>query len=313
MEDSSLLNQGDYSFGKLFFPHHTFPADGEWVDIECPDGNDRVLRYVSNRKQFIDITWSEKFKVWCGRYIQRNGNIKMEKGISQQWMDMNFSPEFQEDCKSRSQGEKKRVFCRVPVGSVMKSVDCIPDPPPTNPLVPKVTYQQGSRDLCFSASLASAFHHMKLDGLAQEVHAYGMSLIESSEAWKDRPVLVRDYVLKSSLKYRQHFTSVKLFPGQDIFELNTFYQPALIVPRGSDSSVNHAFTILNNWIFDSNNLNGIPLTIRNIEAVLSSGYEGIAAGYLFIAIRQKRQKRKKRGKGRKYGSFKRQKKGDALH
>ena len=310
LEDEVPLNPDTNSFEKLFFPLHTFTLENGWVDSQygAVEGNDRLLRYVSNRKQFTDITWSEKRKEWCGRYIMRNGKTVLEHNVSQDWMDQNFSLEFQNDCKERSKGEKKRVFCGVPVGTVMNPVVNIPDPLPANILVPEVFYQQGSQDLCFSASLASAFHHMKWEGLAREIHEYGISLLNTTDAWKNRLVLVQQFVVKHSDIARKRWTSVKLHPEYDIFQLDTLCQPALIVPRGSDSSVNHAFTILNNFIFDSNNPKGIPLTIRNIEAILSSGFEGIAEGYLFLASKkQSRRKRNRRGKGGKDWSSKRQK------
>ena len=291
----------DHTFQRHFFGmEETFNAAHGWPTENNKHMIESFLVY-SNRRQFTGITWSENWGYWCGLYCNKHGGNVVEHDVPQEWMDANFSKEFQDDVYNRSKGNKRRIFVTVPVGACLKPVKNIPDTPSPEIMMPRVKYQQGVQDLCFSASLASAFHIHGRKELGKAIHEYGISLLHTADAWQNRLLLVQKFVM-SDPYVRKCWQPVRLTRDDDIMDIDTMGQPALIVPQGSDSSINHAFTVFNNMIYDSNNPEAMLLTVNNIEAILSSGgplvhYKGISSGYLFrwCSITKRRRRRGKRG------------------
>jgi hypothetical protein len=96
----------------------------------------------------------------------------------------------------------------------------------------------------------------------------------------------------------------------DIWKDRKPQQPKLIQIHGSDGAVNHAVTIWNNLIFDSNLDHAVPLNRKNLEDCCDAVYQGILLGFVFVRappkqinaqcyIKQNRKNRKKNKKIKK--------------
>ena len=162
-------------------------------------------------------------------------------------------------------------------------------------------YQQGEKDTCASSSLASCFHYIGYENLAEYIEQYGIALEsqEASETDKFLPSLVND-LQRNRQDFRKKYEVRKLIPTDfDIFCTDSTFKstPKLLQLLGSDGGCAHAVTIYNGLLFDSNLKFAVDLTREYLEFSIDANYIGILHGYDFkphsFEMRLKKKRKKK--------------------
>ena len=168
---------------------------------------------------------------------------------------------------------------------------------PSTGILPAVFYRQEKEPTCVSFGLASALHYLGLQLVARQLTIDGRAFMNGNN-----PSKIMQYTgqwINSHPSLSQKWHMIKLTPDDDVLQLNTTHQPALIVMRESDDTQWHAITIVNNLIFDSSQSTACFLNTENLDMLCAVGsgkhnvYSGIHTGYHFLK-RKSRKRRKKR-------------------
>jgi GNAT superfamily N-acetyltransferase len=184
--------------------------------------------------------------------------------------------------KTFAQG-KRGQFIPIPVGNSTgpRAVDVVPDV--------IIAFQQKHRQTCVYSSFASALWFLGLTELAVRVDSEAVRSEGDPFALKRLADLVHNHpTWMVPKRIKNSATSFKLL------EHDLTNALAVVVLKGiPDRACNHAITVFDGLIFDSNEKFGIPLTRDNLDLMCSTDsregkYECVAAGYLFIDSREGR-------------------------
>ena len=141
--------------------------------------------------------------------------------------------------------------------------------------------------MCFLMSLASALHYFRIKTVAHQVSEWAEDMIGSSFK------VLYTYAAKGLHKLNGHLQPRKWQEHHDLFDLPSTHI-AVIVMRDSDGQAQHAVTICNNWVFDSNEKNALPLSREVLDyctwgSNTKSRFCNVDAG-LIVEYRAGRQK-----------------------
>jgi hypothetical protein len=175
--------------------------------------------------------------------------------------------------------EMKR-WHRVVIGNTRTHADVAPKYMRTQ--VP-VAYPQGDHDRCLFLGLASALHYMglieeaaKLAGMASKAeHLPGTKGIEALKAAmiECAPCIGRPQVFnKRKRKPRTRLTV------EDVTLVLSQY-PTVVIPLGTDGSVNHAVCVVDDLIFDATQWCALKCKVESIGWICDSGSKGVAGVY----------------------------------
>ena len=182
--------------------------------------------------------------------------------------------------KTFAQG-KRGQFIPIPVGNSTgpRAIDVVPDV--------KIAFQQQHRQTCVYSSFASALWFLGLTELAVRVDSEAVSSEGDPYALKRLAKLVHDHPTWMIPKRIKNSAS-----SFKILEHDLTNALAVVVLKGiPDRACNHAITVFDGMIFDSNEKSAIPLTQPNLDLMCSTDsrkgkYESVAKGYLFIDSRE---------------------------
>jgi hypothetical protein len=173
--------------------------------------------------------------------------------------------------------EEAHQWHKVVVGSIREHGDLAPKWLQTT--IP-VAYPQGDEDKCLFHCLASALHYMGLTGEAALLATFAtesenLPTTRAIEALKAAmiecaPSIGRPHVFNSSKKKRRNNLTLK-----DVTSIQTEY-PTVIIPLGTDGSVNHAICVVDDLIFDSTQRCAIKCKVESISWICDCGDKGVA-------------------------------------
>ena len=151
----------------------------------------------------------------------------------------------------------------------------------------EIVFQQQSRHTCIYSSFASALWSVGILDIAILVASEAKDSEGDPLALRRLASLVHDHPSWLTSK------KIKNAPQFKLLEHDFSDSMAVVVLKGSDGACNHAITVHDGLIFDSNERFAIPLTEANLDLMCStefrSGkYMSIASGYLFIDTRKDR-------------------------
>ena len=195
--------------------------------------------------------------------------------LTVEWVRWCFKPEY----VTLVMKEMKR-WHRVVIGNTRTHADVAPKYMRTQ--VP-VAYPQGDHDRCLFLGLASALHYMglieeaaKLAGMASKAeHLPGTKGIEALKAAmiECAPCIGRPQVFnKRKRKPRSRLTV------EDVTLVLSQY-PTVVIPLGTDGSVNHAICVVDDLIFDATQWCALKCKVESIGWICDSGSKGVAGVY----------------------------------
>ena len=196
--------------------------------------------------------------------------------ITMEWMRYCFKPEY-----IKLLMKHPKVWHRVEIGSPDAHYD---DPPPSYVTKVRVAYQQGDKHRCLFLSLASALHYIGLSEEALKLAdaSIGKELIPVSEAIAAlrtsmevmAPMLGRPTLFNTARTGRKR----RDLSIVDLWKYTPY--PTVLIPIGSDGSVNHAVCVVDDLIFDSTLPYALECRQESMDWICSGKHGG------FVGIRQ---------------------------
>ena len=179
------------------------------------------------------------------------------------------------------EGEKgSRKFIRLPVGAL---IDVVPTMDISKN--PSVGFQQKGMDTCAYSSLASALYYLGYTEEAVLLHAFGEQEYKETNFPVDKtlPTIIHYINEQEKFRYfRKRYQPKKLKMNYNIFDDQVEQNEIrLIVLIMSDNTETHAVTIVNDFVFDANTTNALPLTIEGLDCCcgVDAHYIGVSHGY----------------------------------
>lgn len=246
---ASMLSQGQ------FFP----------VPKAVPFGLDQ--RIVSHVK-FVEIADAEN---QCGYHVRfDNGEMQPMKTKSLRRM---FGSHFLDIVRRYA----SRGFINIPPGNAMQRQSA-----PVLSLRGAgvvVQCQQGQLNTCVFSSFASALCGIGMSGIGILVEKAGKSNV-------DNPTALRELACFMCAHFWLQPIKIKNANGFDLLNADLKEKLAVVVLKASDGSTNHAVTVHDSMIFDSNEPTALPLCRENLDFLCSSSTQlakctGIMSGYIY--------------------------------
>ena len=191
-----------------------------------------------------------------------NPDALVVEKVNEGWVQNNFSEEFVKEvqihnsAQGPSQGGMGK-FLPIPVGNTLANKGNL-DPNWLVLSVP-IKYQQGNRKFCLVFSLCSALHTMGLEFGASAIAAQAVRISDQNRdtqlaeirrlVEEHCPEVGRPEILCNKL-VAQKKRKKKQLTMKEIVQLRSPF-PILVLPEGTDGSVNHAFCVMGSMIFDS--------------------------------------------------------------
>jgi hypothetical protein len=233
--------------------------------------------------QIIKIRWeSFEGKNWYSGYLADGRQITLTDDVLKQ-----FSVNFLQKVKELGQKRKNRFFY-LPPGAPRKA-EC---PIETESTYPIVKYQQHGKFSCLFSSLASGLYYFGFDKsadyLSKLASKYSSDQEEGFHNWRRliealqkccKKLEPRKIVTNSERRWDQG-VQIGYDPLQD-----SCHYPIVLQLQDADGGIQHAVTIVEDWVFDSNNHHALP---RNRVALdwccstdeVRSTYGGVYKGYV---------------------------------
>lgn len=154
---------------------------------------------------------------------------------------------------------------------------------------PVIHYKEENNDTCAFTSMCSCLHYMKYEDVAFKLDTFKGEFMKSLyfENFYNIMGVVTNFLQKKSYKYFQKAYKVRKIGNYthfNIIEQGKQFPKVLfhVGLRSSDGAENHAVCICDNWIFDGNFTNTLPLTKANLDLCCDSEFIGIRFGYMYI-------------------------------
>jgi hypothetical protein len=181
-------------------------------------------------------------------------------------------------------------FVPVPVGATRQSVlEVLPHL--KDPCAPVVKYQQGEKETCVFSSFASALHSsglLQLQHLANNIHRRSRKHVGETASLK----LLKEMV-EADVRWLQPKRTRKTFDWRGGIGPNDFFVGVI---RDTCGSVQHAVSIHDGWIFDSNEPFALQLNQESLDCCTwevcdgavkqKSKFVAFHEGLLFTWLRQ---------------------------
>jgi hypothetical protein len=142
-----------------------------------------------------------------------------------------------------------------------------------------VQCQQGQLNTCVFSSFASALCGIGMSGIGILVEKAGKSNV-------DNPTALRELACFMCAHFWLQPIKIKNANGFDLLNADLKEKLAVVVLKASDGSTNHAVTVHDSMIFDSNEPTALPLCRENLDFLCSSSTQlakctGIMSGYIY--------------------------------
>ena len=196
--------------------------------------------------------------------------------ISMEWMRYCFKPEY-----VKLLMKHPKAWHRVEIGSPSTHSG---DPPSSMVTTVRVAYQQGEKHKCLFLCLASALHYIGLTEEAENLADASISgehksptdaiaaLRTSMELFA--PIVGRPTLFNTGRTGRKK----KILSLDDVYKYTPF--PTVLIPIGSDGSVNHAVCVVDDLIFDSTLPYALKCLPQSMDWICAEKQHG------FMAIKQ---------------------------
>ncbi len=137
--------------------------------------------------------------------------------------------------------------------------------------------QPAGMQSCLFSSLANGFYFIGDNRTGELIENHAKISLQKIDRMKYAIELTRNKIYK--------YNPIR-FKGEqfDIFS-NTSEWPTLCVLLGDDYSQNHAITVVNDWILDSNSDFAMKLTTENLDWCVSTATDSVAFVKVVKAIR----------------------------
>ena len=261
---------------------------GQWVQDNFTRGTFDYLQNLSRlgkgkfmpvpkAQVFMDTRQITHFKFTGGRWFVRFASHGNSEEVTERDLVEAVGAHAMNMAKTFGRG--KKGFIPIPVGNSTSSraVGIVCDV--------EIAFRQEHRQTCVYSSFASALWFLGFTDLALCVISYAASSQGDPFALRRLAKVVRDHPFWMSPKKIKNAATFNLLEHDLTNEL------AVVVLRGiPDRACNHAVTVFDGLIFDSNEKFAIPLTQANLDLVCSTDrkkakFECVAAGYLFVDSR----------------------------
>jgi hypothetical protein len=213
-----------------------------------------------------------------------------------------------ERCRNRALEEAKKgntKFIRLPVGDIIKVV-----PTMDISMNPPVRFQLRDLDTCAFSSFSSALYHLGFMEEAVALHSFGEKWTIENQSRPERTLeaIVNFIPTCDSFKYfRSKYKPRKLSSVHNIFQPVLVNEIQLVNILMSDNCETHAVTVVNNYIFDSNCNNALPLSLEGFDCCCGEDatFVGVSKGYHWYLYKEEEnnkvsEEKKKRPKMRNW-------------
>ena len=210
--------------------------------------------------------------------------------LPEQEIEKQFGSQFLNECKRLG----KQKFVPIPVGSCRSSVIQL-FPYLRCEKAPRINYMQGEIDSCVFSSLASAFHQTSIPDLVRAASILQQKTKKHSGGTKCL-AMAKDIVVQN-VKWLQPKRLPKNFNWEK--DVND-YMFVVGVILDSTNCQQHAITIFQKWIYDSNEPFALPLCkgsldccswdIRNGNVHGASSFVKFSDGWIFRELEMKKKK-----------------------
>ena len=148
---------------------------------------------------------------------------------------------------------------------------------------PKLKYQQEDKKTCLFHSFASALHYVGLQDtalvVANNADRFSMDSKDALTSWKGIiGIMEREcrWLQPNRISSNNHPILTDISP-----------YPTLVSLQANDGGIEHAVTVVDNWIFDSNCTRALPLTQDNLDHCCSTKeskgkFKRVFHGYRFM-------------------------------
>jgi hypothetical protein len=234
-------------------------------------------KHEINNFQVAKVRFNSKTKSFEGLIqdpmTDRTGVVEQ---LEDDWVRKNLDDDFLVDLETRA--EKSSRFIRVPVGKSMPLTK-IPENLTTED-APYLYFCQGDKNTCITDSLASALVYQQNLIWAKRIHDLGIEFLGRTSQ-NSQPLIVE---VVNTLRKNREYQPKKIDHKTPIDEL---IRPSnylrTIVLKSSDGQSNHAVSLIEQWVFDSN----IPVALKLCKDSLdfccgqNCSCVGIVNGYEF--------------------------------
>jgi len=242
----------------------------------------RHIKYTYNETlcQISMIRYRKEDDKWLG--YQKVDNRVIE-------LDEDWVYNFPEHVRVRAMEESEKgsnKFIRLPLGDVIEVFPTMDVS--KNPLV---RYQQGYLDTCAFSSLASALFQLDFVEEARTLHDFGVLWTSTNKENFEKTLEVLMKFIEKSPKFslfRRTYCVKKIRRMYNIFTKVPISDIRLIVFTMSDNTETHAVTVVEDYVFDANCPNALPLTKEGLDCCcgVNTNFFGVARGYHWTRRKQ---------------------------
>ena len=206
--------------------------------------------------------------------------------LKDSWVEENFDHQVIERIRTYANHtiESGKLYFKVPIGSARAETNICSkwnhNPP--------INFRQNGEETCSFKSLSSALSHLKFNVEATLIDNICNEFYKSSKFVDNFHRILQeimDCIRKTDgLKiFRRQYTIKKLRSLHDIINFKCKKDDIrLVILHADDKSMNHAVSVVDGLIFDSNCANAMNLSFEALtEACNGSNYISIYQGYLF--------------------------------
>lgn len=236
------------------------------------------IRYCKNMKQFFGIEDDPITK--------KTKHVE----LSDSWVMENFDTKIITKIKSHSANQihQGKLYYKVPIG-------CARDVNINNKWShnPRIKYRQHDEGTCSFKSLSSAMSHLALGVEAALIDNFCNEFFNTTKFEEHFHRLLQEiitYIRKTDAfkKFRREYNIRKIIASHDLIKTKCNKNDIrLVILHADDFSINHAVSVADGFIFDSNCYNAMNLSHEALcEACNGNKFVSIYNGYLF----EKKQK-----------------------
>jgi hypothetical protein len=206
--------------------------------------------------------------------------------LNESWVDDNFDPGIINRIKRHANHpiERGKLYFKVPIGSARDDINICSkwnhNPP--------VNFRQNGLETCCFKSLSSALSQLNLHVEATLIDNHCNEFYKTSifvDNFHRILPEIMDYIRKTDgfKMFRRQYTITKLSSLHDIIQFECHKDDIrVVILHADDNSMNHAVSVVDGLIFDSNCTNAMNLSFEALtEACNGCNYISIYQGYLF--------------------------------
>jgi hypothetical protein len=239
-----------------------------------------------NTRQISGIYYDPSTQLFTGlEKFREKGRQKYKKvPLETEWVETNINAAVIKAAKTKVKLDRKQ-FVKLPVG--------LGRPIQTSKAIkknPKIFYPQYGQDTCVFSSLSSALYFLKYEDTAYSIDSFKMKLFQNmfEETFENLMGTITTHIHNdpyySSFRKKCEIRKISNCTDFDLLKECRERESVLyhVVIISKDGGENHAICIVQNWIFDGNYTNALPLSQESLNLSCDSEFEGIACGYKYI-------------------------------